>query len=491
MAFTHGVRVVENPTAARAAVQVETGLPVYVGTAPVNLGDVTSVNKPVLCSSLAEYVAKFGPVLDSDRWSDYTLMEAAKAHFTLYGVAPIVCINVLDPANVDHLNQLVTEPAVLDANGDAFVESYGSVTPLFGVIKSTVVVRYGGILRTLGTDYTVAFDDDGYLVISRKAGGAIPAAATIVVSCSYLDPSAIVADDIIGGYADGAYTGLEVVEQVYPKLKKVPGFILAPGWTGEPTVAAAATTKATLVNGAFRAMALTDLSSDPYEIATYADVAAWKSDNGYTDENQIALWPKVKFGDDVYHLSTHVACIANLTDQAHSNLPFASPSNKAIEALSMVLDDDTEVYLTEPQATALNAQGIMTARNTFGGWKTWGNQTGCYPTNTDVKDSFIPIRRMGNHLNNTLILTVESQVDEPGNRRLIDGVVLTVGILLNSWIAVGAMLPGSKCEFLSDDNPLADLLLGKYVFRITQAVPPPAQTIQFTVVYDTSLLVGI
>jgi hypothetical protein len=53
----------------------------------------------------------------------------------------------------------------------------------------------------------------------------------------------VTADDIIGGYSGGAYTGLEVVEQVYPALRLVPGFILAPKYS-RPEVAARMAVKA-------------------------------------------------------------------------------------------------------------------------------------------------------------------------------------------------------------------------------------------------------
>ncbi|MBQ7479583.1 MAG: hypothetical protein IJT01_11955, partial [Selenomonadaceae bacterium] len=45
------------------------------------------------------------------------------------------------------------------------------------------------------------------------------------------------------------------------------------------------------------------------------------------------------------------------------------------------------------QANLLNSQGIMTALNFIGGWKSWGDYTGAYPGTTDVKDTFICARR--------------------------------------------------------------------------------------------------
>ncbi|MEK0431304.1 MAG: hypothetical protein RL139_1108 [Gemmatimonadota bacterium] len=493
--MAHGVSVSEVPTGVRPPVRVTAGLPVYVGTAPVNLGTLVDVvNKPMLFYTLAEYVAKCGPIPPASEWGKWTLAEAASAHFSVYSVAPFVAINVIDPTNSDHYNQLVTEPVVLDANGDAFVEMYGTTTPLYGVIKSTVVVRYGGVPQTLGDDYTLAFDDDGFLVISRVEGGDIPASSTITVSCNYLDPDGVDAADIIGGYSAGVYTGLEVVKQVYRKLRLVPGFILAPKWSQQPSVAARMATIAGNVDGGFRAHALVDLSSDPYEIATHADCAAWKSDNGFNVAGMTPCWPKFKNVvddvDNVYHLSTVMACRANLTDAARGGIPYASPSNQAITGTSAVLDDDTEVLLTNEQAGALNAQGIVTALNGFNGWRLWGNRTGLYPGNTDPKDAFIPIRRMFNWFQNTVILTTDRDVDQPGNRRLIDSVIGTIGSLINGLIASEAFIDG-KIEFREDENPATDLADGIIRWHVTLTPPSPAESINFVLEYDPAALAAL
>jgi phage tail sheath protein FI len=488
--MSHGVSISEVPTGVVPPVHVDAGLAVYVGTAPINDGDLTAVNKPVLVSTLAEFVASFGPLVPSSAWGDWTLHEAAKAHFSAYGVGPIVCINVIDPENADHKASVVTEPLVLDADGNATIDVYGSTTGLYGVLKSTVVVKLAGVTKTLGTDYTLAFDDDGFLVVSRVSSGTIPALSHITVTCDYLDPSGIVADDIIGGYSAGEYTGLAVVEQVYPKLRLVPGFVLAPKWSQTPAVAAAVKTAARTIDGNFRAMGLVDLSTDSGEIASYADAAAWKTDNGYSLVDLIVCWPLFKNGDDVYHLSTIVACVANLTDADHDGIPYASPSNKVATGTSAVLDDGTEVLLTGPQANALNDQGIVTARNGFAGWKVWGNRTGGYPGTTDPKDSFIPIRRMFNWIGNTIILTTDRDVDEPGNKRLIQGVVGTIGSFLNSLVAAGALIAG-KIEFRKDENPVTNLADGKIKFHDTLTPPSPAEDIEDVLEYDPAALAGL
>lgn len=487
--MAHGVTISEVPTGVKPAVRVTAGLPVYVGTAPITGGDLTCVNKPVIAYTLAEAVAKIGPQVASSGWDSWTLHEAMKAHFSVYSVGPVVFINVIDPDNTDHVASATGESHQL-VDGEVQLQTYGGAdAALLGVIESTVVVKdiTGVTTYVLDTDYTLAYDDDGYLVVTVVDGGAIGETDVLKVDFDYLDPSGVTVADIIGGYTAGAYTGLECVEQVYPRLRLVPGFVLAPGWSHEPTVAARMATIASSINGAFRAHALADLDTDPNEIATYADAATWKSDNGYNVIDLTPCYPKVKNGDDVYHLSTVTACLAGVTDAANAGVPYASPSNKAITATSAVDDDDTEILLTKPQANSLNAQGIITAINGFNGWRLWGNRTGIYPGSTDVKDAMLPVRRMFNWISNTIILTTDAEVDAPINRRLVDGVIGTITSFLNGLIAQGALIDG-KIEFRSGENSTTDLADGKITWHVTLTHPSPAEECAFVLEYDPTAL---
>lgn len=485
----HGVTVDEVPTGVKPPVRITAGLPCYFGTAPINSVDLTNVNKPKVAYTLAEFEAAFGAL--SDDFDSWTLHEAAKAHFSVYSVAPIVCVNVLDPDSAYHVASATAESHQL-VNGEVQLQVYGGADEaMLGVIESTVVVKnLAAVTKVLGTDYTLAFDDDGFMVVTRLSTGSIGASDVLLISFDYLDPSGVTADDIIGGYTAGEYTGLEVIEQVYPALRLVPGFILAPKWSQTPEVAARMQTLAASINGSFKAMALIDLSTDPGEIASYADAAAWKTTNGYTSKFGIPGWPKNKNGDDVYNASTVIACVANITDAAHDLIPYASPSNKPVSGTSAVLDDDTEVLLTRPQANSLNDQGIVTLLNGFNGWRLWGNRTGVYPSNTDPKDAFIPIRRMFNWIGNTIILTTDANVDDPINRRLIDLVVGTISSFINGLVAAGALVDG-KIEFRSDENSTTDLSDGKVTWHVTLTPPSPAQEMEFTLEYDPAALDGL
>jgi hypothetical protein len=266
-----------------------------------------------------------------------------------------------------------------------------------------------------------------------------------------------------------------VVEQVYPALRLVPGFILAPKWSRRETVAARMATLARSINGAFRAMALTTCRPTRATSPLRRRAGVEDGDNGYTSVDSCRVLAEVKNGDDVYHASTVMACVANLTDAAQQRHPVREPEQQGGDGTSAVLDDGTEVLLTAPQANALNDQGIVTLLNGFNGWRLWGNRTGGYPGTTDPKDAFIPIRRMFNWIGNTIILTTDANVDDPGNRRLIDLVLGTLGVVPQRPDRAGALVDG-KIEFRKDENPVTDLADGKIKWHVTLTPPSPARS---------------
>src|SRR5690606_41187220 len=101
MAYRHGVHASEVPTSILPPVTAAAGLPVVFGTAPVNLtaDPAAAVNRPMLAYNYAEAVqaAGFQPATAQGLF-EFTLSEFIKSHFALFAVAPVVLVNVLDPA---------------------------------------------------------------------------------------------------------------------------------------------------------------------------------------------------------------------------------------------------------------------------------------------------------------------------------------------------------------------------------------------------------
>lgn len=477
MTYRHGVYVSDNPTSIVPPVRTSAGLPVVFGTAPVNRAtNPAPANKPVLCYSYKEAIEAFGYSAD---WEKYTLCEFIYSHFVLYNVAPVVLVNVLDTA--DHQTEVPTETVALTSGEGKLAEE--------GVLLDTVVLKQDTTTYIEGTDYSLAFDEDGYVVVSAINGGGMTG-ASVTASYTKLNPAAVTAADVIGGIDvnTGGKEGLELISEVFPRFRLVPGQILAPGWSDNPTVAAVMKAKASNINGHFKAISLDDVPTGT--VTKYSDVASWKNTNNYTSPTETVCWPLVKIGDKVFHLSTQLAGVICKTDSDCEDIPYASPSNKSLQANGAVLADGTEVILGPEEAAYLNGQGVVTALNFIGGWKAWGNRTGCYPTVTDPKDTFIPIRRMFNWIGNTLVLTFWSKIDNPANRRLIDTVVDSADIWLNGLAARGFIL-GGRVEFQHDENPVTDLMDGILRFHVYVTPPSPAREIDFVIEYDPQYLTGL
>ena len=476
MAYKHGVYTSEVPTSIIPAVNTTAGLPVVFGTAPVHLAtDRAQANRPVLCYSYAEAVAAMGYCKD---WNNYTLCEAIYSQFALYNVAPVVLVNVLDPA--------VHKEAVSDSEV-TFTNKVANVSE--PVLLETLKVKKAsaGQALTEGTDYAAAYNDDGVLVITALDDGQLAEASNAFLDYDKLDPSAVDADDIIGGVSvsDGSLKGLETLNQVFPLFGLVPGIVAAPGWSDDPEVAAVMRSKAGNINSHFKASVLLDVPTGSSGVKKYTDVSNWKNQNNYIGTDDIVCWPMVKMGDDMYHLSTVVMGVIGQTDAANEDIPYVSPSNHTAQINGMCLADGTEVILGNEEANYLNGQGVVTCLNFIGGWRVWGNRTGCYPSNTDAKDAFISIRRMFNWQAQTFIQTYWAKVDQPINKRLIQTVVDSENIRLNGLVAQGCLL-GGRIEFREDENPTTNLLDGIIKFHTYFSPPPPAREIDNVIEYDPS-----
>jgi phage tail sheath protein FI len=306
--------------------------------------------------------------------------------------------------------------------------------------------------------------------------GSIGTETKLSLSYHQLDPSAVTKEDIIGGYeaATGKYTGIELISQVYPKLGITPGLIVCPGWSHIVAVGTAMTAKTTGLNGVFKCMAVKDIPTA--DVVEYSACNEWKSKNAYTDKHDIVCWPKVVVGDYQLYFSAVLAALIAYTDNENGGVPYVSPSNKQFRITGTVLADGTEVYLDQLQANILNGQGIVTAINIAGTWKCWGNNTGIYPVSTDVKDRFMPCRRMFVWWGNTFIQTYFQKVDDPMNKRLIEAIVDSENIRANGYKAK-FQLADARIVYIPDENPTTDLLNGKIVFHQYLTPFPPAETI--------------
>lgn len=457
----HGVYVFEQATSVATPVAVETGVPVFIGASPIqNADSPASPGVPVLCTSWDEAVAKLGY---SDDWTTYPLCEAMYSHFKLFGVSPAIFINMLD------VSTMKTQVTAADKNVSEHKVSLSSKA-----IPSTVVVKAGNSTLVLDTDYTLYFSDE-ILIVELLSGSSSYSASTLNIGYYEANPAGVTTSVVANG--------VEAVDLCMSTVGMVPDLIVAPGYSDNTGVAAVMAAKAEAINGMFRGKAIVDLSTAASGGAdTYDEVIALKNSNNFTDENMIVCWPMVKLSDRVFHLSTQVAGVMASTDATYG-APYVSPSNKGLQCDGMVTVAGGEILLSLDQANILNGGGIVTALNFMGGFKVWGNYTACYPTNTDLKDYFIPVSRMVDFTGNTLIRTFWGKLDQPMTRRLIDTILDSCNIWLNGLVGSGYIL-GGRCEMLDAENPETNLLAGIIKLHVYITPPSPMQECDFVIEYD-------
>ena len=472
MAYMHGVRIQENPTSVPTPVSNKSGVPVIFGTAPVNLASdpKNATNKLFLCKSFAEAKAAVGY---SDDYKSYTLCQAMDAFFRAYGVGPIIICNVLDPAT----HKIAYDETLDVVDGQA-------VSTKKGVLLVDLVVKHETNTLELNKDYTVDFNESGFVVVTVIKEGVV----AVTLSGSQIDASKVTAESIIGSYDanSGKETGIELVRQVYPIFGLTPGLLLAPGWSHIPSVGLSLAEKCVDINGMFKCECVVDIDCGESGATKYSDVADKKADSGFISEHTIALWPMVKYEGKVMAYSAIYAAMAAYTDYNNDSVPNLSPSNHALRITATVLADGTEVNLDVNQANELNAAGVVTAINT-NGFKAWGNNTAAYPGVTDPKDRWINCRRFFSWWGNSFITTYMEKVDNPANYRLIESIVDSENVRGNSLVSQGKCA-GIKMVYSKDDNPITNVLSGKIVFRQYLAPYTPAEDILNVLEFDPSMI---
>jgi phage tail sheath protein FI len=452
---------------------------VVFGAAPIHLRKDSAgyVNVPRIYNRYEDAVEELGY---SDDWATYDICEHMDALFVEFGMFPVVYVNVYDP---EIGKTPLTPKTVTLVNG--IVDTGEELIAWSIVVKDSA----GTITYVEGTDYLLSHSKTNTTIITRLATGTIPAAdSALLLSGDTPGAATITSAEIIGGIDvdTGKKSGLEVIEDVFPATARVPGVIICPKFSSDPLVASVMEAKSESINGCFACTCLIDV--DTATVLKAQDVNAWKNQNNIVFPRQELL-----FGNPalvgvtqrkVFHFASQQGPLIQWTDTYRGNgLPYCSPSNKNLKMNALLLaDQTTEIDMNLLDANMLNSQGVVTALNWIGGWRSWGNRTACYPGVTDVKDMFIPVRRTFDYVGNTIVLTIWQKVDEPGNRRLIDAVVNSLQLWLDGLTNQEALL-GARIEFRHDENPTTEILNGHYVFHVYIAVPTPAEWLDFRIEY--------
>ena len=481
MAYQHGVYTREQATSMSAATNSTAGLQVVFGTAPIyQLADLTGVTAPRLCSSYAEAAAVLG--YDTN-FEAFTLNQSIKASFELFGVAPIVLVNVLDPNKAQHVTN-VSKPTEQTVTGGSFVIS-AEQEPVPYVLRATLTVsaQTSGDPLVAGTDYTVEYDEDGLATVTLTSATA-KALAKVYVTYTAIKltagKTAVTAAEITTAISDK-------LREVYPRFGMTPGLLLAPGYSKDPNVAAVMQGACENINGVYSCECILDVDCGASGAQTYDAVKQVKESKGLTSPHAYAYWPMAQVGNYRLSLSAIMGALTAATDAANGDVPSLSPSNKSLPGVTgLCLEDGTEVILDQAQANVVNSAGIGTVLN-LNGFKAWGNNTCAYPSTTDPKDRWIAVRRFFTWCSNSLIQTYFERVDSPANYRMIEAIVDAENVNGNAYVAAGACA-AYQCEFRSDENPTTQILDGTIKFHLTLAPYNPAECIEFTLAFDPTAI---
>lgn len=223
----------------------------------------------------------------------------------------------------------------------------------------------------------------------------------------------------------------------------IPTILAAPGWSHIPLIKSALVSMAIKLNGHWDLEVVADIESSVAK--TIAAAKTWKDANFYNDVNLKICWPKAKYSDKIFWLSTLTVLRMQQTDYSNGDIPYESPSNKQIGITGAILGDKTAISMDEVQASDLNSKGITTVNFRGGIWVLWGphNANYEYGTIVDPKNIFNSSIRMMMYLTNLFQENYLSDTDGPLNRSRVQTILNDSQTWLNSLVADGKMLYGN------------------------------------------------
>ena len=171
MSYFHGVYNSEIDTSLTAPIQGSAGLQVIFGTAPIHLSrdPAAAVNKPMLCYSFAECSQNVGY---SDNFKDFTLCQSIDACFRVFNIAPIILVNVLDPAKAKHTTVNAAEDCPVVDGQVIYTKPY--------TLLDTLEIKDGETVLERDMDYIAQHDNDGNVLITILSQAAQEAATLSV-----------------------------------------------------------------------------------------------------------------------------------------------------------------------------------------------------------------------------------------------------------------------------------------------------------------------
>lgn len=481
MPYKHGVYGEQIPYSGPTEVISSGSVPVYIGTAPIQQINTEGsdsydysglINTPILITSLADAKAKIGY---SDAWDKYTLGEAIKAHFDngAAAVGPIIVINMANPATKEGTDQT---PSVTLSGVTG--NKVGYISDPQAAIENVAITSTTPITAS---DYTLTYEDDKIKITIIKSGYA-DANCTATYERIDVSDTALTA---AGAFAS-AIAALDLCEA---KTGVIPTLLVAPGYSEKTAYHDAMLAKAVAkISQKWYICCVSDIISDS-TADTVTEVIDLKPGSNYNSKLDKVCWPMVKLNGKIYHLSTIATVTMQQQDALADGAPYVSPSNKSINATSVVVKAGTPIVFDEVTANSLNQIGITTVNLVKGSLRLWGPHMGNYSyTNVanilpeDKTDSSV---RMMQYLLNTLQYSFLDTVDKPIAKRDVDSIKASVQQWLNGLVSEGKLLYGT-IDFVAASNLASDIAEGDFVFNVSTTTTPNAKSLTFKVQYTTA-----
>jgi phage tail sheath protein FI len=472
-AFLHGSETIEVKVGNRSVRLARTGVIALVGIAPKGPAQqlVQVLN--------AKDAAQFGSEIPG-----FNIPEALNILVGLYGVAPILVVNVFNAAT--HLVAVSAEAKTVLKDGK-FKLAHAAIADL-------VITTTGGSPVTLVKDTNYRVDDFGNVQIITRT--TYPDGTNLLASYKRLDPSTVTGSALVGALNGdtGVRTGMKLFEEAYGTFGYKPKSIIAPGYSTLSTVAAAMEALAIKMRG---------ISYVDAPIGTTVSGAiAGRGPAGsigfnVASERVELCYPHLRRTDPstgnlkLVPMSVHIAGLRAFVDNrdgfwfSDSNNPFVGVEGTERPITADLSDPNTETNF-------LNDAGITTYFSSFGtGIRKWGNRSSAWPTET-FPTNFVAVRRTADTVYDSLELAMLPFIDKPINAdALIDEIRGTCNAFINTLIQRGALVIGSQCTFDPAENSATSISAGQLVFTLTLMAPTPAERITFLARLDTSLFNNI
>ena len=472
MAYKHGTYQSETTSDINLPVVLDYGY-FIVGTAPIHKvkKENRKVNEVVRLGTLKEAVYYFGDTYDQD----FSISQAVKTFFELYGVAPLYVVNILNPEKHKKTGTTLTGLSV--ATGSTII-------PNHKIIPESVVVKNNIDSQPI-VDATLMWTEKGLEIFAKPSNG-----NKIDVEFEEVDLSSVTKSQAIGGYEINTMkrTGLELLDEVFLKFSELPAFVDVPDFSHESDVAAVMATKVKNINGKmFESVALINSPVDK----SFDQISKWKDEKNILDNDQIILYGMLTLAGKRYFQSIHYAALSMRIDNENSGVPSQGASNHAYNCDGLLWKNSSgeyeEIILDkEQQANLLNKNGVVTAIN-FKGWKCWGSETAKNPMVTDPKDKFIYTRRMFKYIGNELVISYFDKVDKKFSKKLAETVTKSMNIRLNALVARNDLLSASTV-LSAEDNSILDVINGDITWVINLGIIPGMKSMTFMKKYDVNAL---